>query len=75
MNISESQLSKAKDCLKSAKALTNEIDSCIKPSMSSVQSCSCFAELNDNNLESVIECDIYELSEIAKSEKNECSKG
>ena len=75
MNISESQLAKAKDCLESAKALTNEIDSCIKPSKSSVQSCSCFAELNDNNLESVIECDIYELSEIAKSEKNECSKG
>ena len=75
MNISESQLSKAKDCLESAKALTNEIDSCIKPSLSSVQSCNCFAELNDTNLESVIDCDITELSEITKKGKTECSEG
>ena len=75
MNMSETQMSKVKVCLESAANLTKEIDNCIKPSLSSVQSCSCFAELNNTNLESVIECDITELVDIVRNGKAECSGG
>ena len=75
MQMSQRQMAKVEDCSQSATTLTEEIDDCIKPQKSSVQSCNCFAALNKTNLEKVINCSITEENDIARQEKKKCAEG
>ena len=75
MNVSEQHMVQVQDCKESAIILLKEIDNCIKPSKSSLESCSCFAVINETLLQNVIECDITEQSMDAKNAKNRCAKG
>ena len=75
MKLSNRQMSKVQDCKDSAISLTLDIDKCIQPSKTGVESCKCFAGLKNSNLEKVIKCDISEESDTARKQKATCAKG
>ena len=68
-------MSKVRDCGDSANSLMKEIDECITPNKSSIESCQCFVSLTNTNLQAVIECNIDEERKIATDGKKKCVKG
>ena len=77
LEMSESQLSKVDSCQDSAKSLTVQIDSCLAPSKSTSESCSCFSSLNETttNLDKVGDCSLKDEMKLAKTVTNKCTKG
>ena len=75
--MSESQILNVNFCQDSAKSLTTQIDTCLNPSKSDNESCSCFSSLTKNtaNLVNVGNCSLTEEMILAKTVKNYCTTG
>ena len=75
MAMTENATTRVQYCGLSASSLSDEIENCIKPSISATQSCECFAALNTTNLDRVQNCNITEESNYVKTIKNDCTNG
>ena len=62
-------------CEKAGKDLFAEVDDCIKPSKTLIESCTCFMGLSTDNLDKVKSCDIKSKNTMVTEAKKNCTNG
>ena len=62
-------------CEKAGKDLFAEVDDCIKPSKTLIESCTCFMGLSTDNLDKVKSCDLKTKNTMVVQAKKNCTSG